>query len=105
MLPGLTGRTRSAVAVGLFLLAGWAASAAAQTFTSFTIPSPVISLPSGITSGPDGALWFTDGGNNAIWRVRVSGSFASFSILTNPASPTGIVRGTDGGAWFAVIRW
>jgi streptogramin lyase len=29
-----------------------------------------ISHPLGITSGPDGALWFTDYGSNSIGRIK-----------------------------------
>jgi virginiamycin B lyase len=33
---------------------------------------PGISIPGGITAGPDGALWFTDNGNNSIGRITTT---------------------------------
>jgi streptogramin lyase len=38
----------------------------AQNITEFPVPIPNpsgLSLPTGITVGPDGNVWFTDGGN------------------------------------------
>ena len=38
-----------------------------------TFSDPSISFPEGITTGPDGALWFTDNGSNSIGRITTSG--------------------------------
>jgi streptogramin lyase len=43
----------------------------AQIVTEF--PLPVGSLPSGITVGPDGALWFTENHANKIGRITTAG--------------------------------
>ncbi len=57
-----------------------------------------IDEPSGITSGPDGALWFTDAGNNSIGRISTSGVMTSF---TGPIHhPFDITAGPDGALWF-----
>jgi virginiamycin B lyase len=53
----------------------------------------------GITTGPDGALWFTDPGNNSIGRITTSGTVTSY---TGPgiSQPDGITTGPDGALWF-----
>jgi streptogramin lyase len=33
----------------------------------------------GITSGPDGALWFTNAGNNSIGRITTSGKVTNYT--------------------------
>ena len=47
------------------------ARAAGAAVTQFSDPS--VSDPTSITVGPDGALWFTNSGNNTIGRVTTSG--------------------------------
>jgi len=42
----------------------------AGTVTIYT--DPRIGNPEGITTGPDGAVWFTDYGRNAIGRATVT---------------------------------
>jgi virginiamycin B lyase len=57
----------------------------------------------GITSGPDGALWFSECNNsgNAVGRIPTSGTPISQFGLTTPASnPYGLVTGPDGAVWF-----
>jgi streptogramin lyase len=55
--------------------------------------------PGSITAGPDGALWFTNPGNNSIGRITTSGAITSY---TDPSiqDPTGITTGPDGALWF-----
>ena len=36
-------------------------------------------LPTGITAGPDGALWFTNSGNDSIGRITVAGVVTNFT--------------------------
>ena len=60
---------------------------------------PGISDPTGIVTGPDGNLWFTNAGNNSIGRITPAGvvtNFADASIL----SPLHITVGPDGALWF-----
>ena len=54
-----------------------------------------ISGPAGITAGPDGALWFTNVGNNSIGRITTAGKITDY---TGPgiADPQRIVVGPDG---------
>jgi streptogramin lyase len=52
----------------------------------------------GLTSGPDGAMWFTTT-DNLIGRITTDGSVSTFS---DPSiqGPGGITSGPDGGLWF-----
>ncbi|MGA8725208.1 MAG: putative Ig domain-containing protein [Acidimicrobiales bacterium] len=61
-----------------------------------------ISQPEGITTGPDGALWFTNAGNNSIGRITTSGSLSAFFnyATTLISGPYGITTGSDGALWF-----
>ena len=57
--------------------------------------------PRYITAGPDGALWFTDGGDDSIGRITTGGQVSEYPIgTTKPASPQGIVS-SAGELWFA----
>jgi virginiamycin B lyase len=58
-------------------------------------------VPQGITSGPDGNIWFTENTRNAIVRLTPSGVFTFFTIPTPGANPHGITVGPDGALWFA----
>jgi len=71
----------------------------AGTITEYAIPTP-IAEPNGITVGPDGALWFTEGYANKIGRITAAGTITEFSIPTSNASPSGIAAGPDGALWF-----
>ncbi len=59
-----------------------------------------IAEPSGITAGPDGALWFTNTGNGSIGRITTTGVVTSYNDPTI-WSPMGITAGRDGALWFA----
>jgi virginiamycin B lyase len=65
--------------------------------TTYTDPS--ISRPAWIAAGPDGALWFTNYGNNSIGRITTAGKVTTY---TDPSIslPYGIAAGTDGALWF-----
>ena len=58
--------------------------------------------PVGITSGPDGNLWFTEHDGNRIGRITPAGRVTEFSAGISPKSgPAGITAGPDGNLWFA----
>ncbi len=65
-----------------------------------TFSGPSISFPEGITTGPDGALWFTNNGTNTIGRITTSGAVSNFADPSVDASPTAITTGPDGDLWF-----
>jgi virginiamycin B lyase len=75
----------------------------AQAFAidEFPLPSPS-SGPAGITTGPDGALWFTEEApsGNRIGRITTTGSITEYPIPTTSALPAEIVTGSDGALWF-----
>jgi virginiamycin B lyase len=73
--------------------------------SQFPLPAQPFQGPSGIVTGPDGALWFGVGlTNNVIGRITTGGSATSFPIPThNASSTTGIINisvGSDGALWF-----
>jgi|GEM_PF-3331871 len=62
-------------------------------------------VPAIVTTGPDGALWFTDYGAGAnlccgtIDRVTTAGRFSVYRLAAN-TQPGGITAGPDGALWF-----
>jgi streptogramin lyase len=69
----------------------------------FSIPT-ANSSPSGMTSGPDGNLWFTESDGNKIARMTVAGAVTEFSIPTAGSSPQEIATGSDGNLWFTEFK-
>ena len=55
--------------------------------------------PGSITTGPDGALWFTE--NGAIGRIATDGTIEQFPLTTPGANPDEITSGPDGALWFS----
>jgi virginiamycin B lyase len=72
---------------------------AALAIDEFPIPTPT-SLPTGITAGPDGAIWFVEENGNRVGRITTSGQITEFLIPTASATPQEIVAGPDGALWF-----
>jgi virginiamycin B lyase len=60
---------------------------------------PAIDNPVGITTGADGALWFTDPGSDVIGRITTGGVVSTYSGGAID-EPMGIVSGPDGALWF-----
>jgi virginiamycin B lyase len=58
------------------------------------------SQPTGITQGPNGALWFAESGGNKIGRCTTAGDFIEFTVPTGGSWPRGITAGPDGALWF-----
>jgi len=56
-----------------------------------------------ITSGPDGALWFTEYNANMIGRITTAGVIAEYAVPTPNGGPYGITAGPDGALWFTEI--
>jgi virginiamycin B lyase len=61
-------------------------SAAAHRFSEFTLPAG--SRPSAITTGPDGALWFTYA-RGKVGRMTTTGAVTEFTIPAGNRSPGG----------------
>ncbi|MGL3108837.1 Vgb family protein [Bradyrhizobium sp. BR 1432] len=83
-----------AIALGLGAAVG-IMPAAAQTFTEFML-APA-SRPSAITTGPDGALWFTEAAGK-IGRITIDGSITEFPIKGGGVLHS-ITTGPDGALW------
>ena len=76
---------------------GHLAHAAMGTITEYSVP---FLYPQSITTGPDGALWFT-GVTNNIGRITTTGSFTQYPIPAASRAQTGsITKGPDGALWF-----
>lgn len=71
--------------------------------SDYRVPNPNGTVsPAGITTGPDGALWFTDYAK--IGRITTAGVVTNLYLV--PGAPSvpflnGIVAGPDGALWFA----
>lgn len=74
-----------------------AVSAPAGTITEFT--DDAIADPWGITTGPDGNLWFANKAGPSIGRMTPSGTLTTFDHV-DMAAPEGITVGPDGNLWF-----
>jgi|GEM_PF-2485700 len=61
-------------------------------------------VPSGLTTGPDGRLWYTLPANNAVYAKTVSsGALTGGNVYfahTLSSSPMNIISGPDGNLWF-----
>jgi virginiamycin B lyase len=53
-----------------------------------------------IALGPEGSLWFTEGGREKVGRITPEGRVLEFELPTAAASPQSIVAGPDGNLWF-----
>ena len=64
------------------------------------------SLPNGITSGPDGALWFLEYSANQIGRIDPKTHVITEYAIPTPNSGafTSITSGPDGALWFTEGR-
>src|SRR5262245_52334212 len=79
----------------------WSGGAGAQVITEFRIGISAGALPTSITAGPDGNLWFTEYGGGQIGRITPLGVVTEFSAgITAFATPWGITAGPDGNLWF-----
>ena len=67
------------------------------TLTEYSLP--ISALPSGITQGPDGNLWFSLEQSNFIGYVAPGGSFTLYT-LPSTGNQGGINPGPDGNIWF-----
>ncbi len=58
-----------------------------------------ISNPTSVITGADGALWFTNSGNDSVGRVTTTGMITNYAD-PSVAKPTAIAAGSDGALWF-----
>ncbi len=89
----------SSLVMGFVLAAGLDA-ACAQKLTTFPVPAVV-----GFTTGPDGALWFTDQLPTAhVGRMTTAGVVTDFALPATSFYAVAIVSGPDGALWFTESR-
>lgn len=55
--------------------------------------------PAGVVAGPDGAMWFTDPGNDAIGRITTDGTYTLQQTTGTEVDP-GITVGPNNDLWF-----
>lgn len=83
------------------LIAAPTAQAQAGPVTEFKVPTAASGL-GGITTGPDGALWFVETTANKIGRMTTSGAVTEYPIPIAGSKPLNIVAGPDGALWFTM---
>jgi len=66
--------------------------------SEFSLPSR--SHVEGVTSGPDGNLWFTYSGTSKIGKMTIAGTVIGEYSLPAGSDPSEIVSGPDGNLWF-----
>lgn len=74
------------------------ADIATGVITSFAMPPGAGATD--LTLGPDGALWFTDFGLNAIGRMTLAGVVTEFPVPAAFVAPRSITVGPDHALWF-----
>ncbi len=69
-----------------------------RSATGKTTTFPAAAL--GITAGPDGNMWFTEGPANKIGRITSTGAITEFPLPAPFNNPFAITTGPDGNLWF-----
>src|SRR5579862_1643518 len=71
------------------------------SFTEYAVETiGSYSYLTGITTGPDGALWFTEYFGNNIGRITTTGVINKYPVPAVSGLPLGITLGPDGALWF-----
>lgn len=86
---------------GLMASTASSSAEATGTVTEFAIAT-ANAKPLGMTTGPDGNLWFTETESHKIGKMTTQGDLlAEYDIPGSHPYPVGIVAGADGNLWFA----
>ena len=75
------------------------ATTSGPTFFGVRVPTSG-SVPTGITTGPDGNVWFTEAHGNKIGKLDTNNRITEFPVPTASSNPAHIVAGADGNLWF-----
>jgi len=62
-------------------------------------PLPQSGTPTDITTGPGGALWFTEFAGNRLGRITTAGAIDETTSVDG-VEPEGIASGPNGNIWF-----
>ena len=73
------------------------------SISEFPVPTSQ-SQPSGIVSGPDGNLWFTEYLTNKVGRITPSGSIYDFPVVPVARQPVSIIVGPDANLWLTALN-
>jgi streptogramin lyase len=76
-----------------------AATVATPGIQHFTVPTAG-AYATGIASGPDGNLWFTEQGADQIGKLTPGGTFSSYPLPDLDSYPAAITAGPNGALWF-----
>jgi virginiamycin B lyase len=87
------------------LFPGWVGRITTDTLQITLFPTSAVNddvtVPLGITTGPDGNLWITGPGNGTVGKVTTAGVVTVFHLPQGVVSgPAFITTGTDGAMWF-----
>src|SRR5947209_12308 len=70
------------------------------SITEYPVPT-TNAVPSVITAGPDGNLWFTEVQASKIGTINpATHAISEFPVPTANSQPAGIATGPDGNVWF-----
>jgi virginiamycin B lyase len=102
--PRQSSSTTAFVLLVSFLALPAISSAQSLTITEYNLSTPG-NYPLDIITGPDGALWFTEGntlqpGSRKIGRITSAGVITEYAVDLG-AGPFGITVGSDGALWFS----
>jgi YD repeat-containing protein len=61
---------------------------------------PTAGVTQGITTGPEGNLWFTNISSRTVGKITTAGAVTEYGPLPAESDPEGIVTGADGNLWF-----
>ncbi|MEI7682696.1 MAG: Ig-like domain-containing protein [Candidatus Saccharibacteria bacterium] len=89
----------SAIIASSLLLSPTIAHAFTPTFNEYSIPGGP-AQPFGITSGPDGNLWFTERSKDFIGKITTSGVVTEYPVTTIGTDKFSITAGPDNNLWF-----
>ena len=89
-----------------FMLEGLEPRALLTTIIEYPISNST-AVPTEITTGSDGNLWFVDQTSNAIGRINATSHVIDYfsNGLPANASPMGITSGPNGKLWFTEARY
>jgi virginiamycin B lyase len=95
-------RVAVALVAAVIMVGASGAFAAVGDINTFSDPAGNVSQPEDITTGPDGALWFTNFANGRIGRITPAGDVTTFTDHAGDvALPRGITAGPGTDVWFA----
>jgi streptogramin lyase len=96
----------SAAAAAVGILAGGAPFARAASgppqITEYPVPTGNAGI-NGITSGPDGDVWFMEAGARKLGALTPAGAFSEYPIASQ-FLPRGLAAGPDGNLWSTVLN-